>query len=96
MRAAVEVEPVVGASGGVKRAYYESLYLRALGKLQIALASHVEPDLDGHRWADIGLLGPSVNRSEAEVVDDSVCVGGKGEAVGHVRTVARSTLVAVT
>ena len=44
--------------------------LRALGKLQITRASHVEPDSDGNWWADMGpsggpVLGPFGTRGEA-------------------------------
>jgi hypothetical protein len=50
--------------------YGEELDLRALGKLQITRASHVEPDAEGYWWADMGpsggpVLGPYVSRSEA-------------------------------
>ena len=43
--------------------------LLGLGKLQITRASHVEPDLDGNWWADMGpvggpVLGPFGTRGE--------------------------------
>ena len=65
-----EMELVVGADGGVKCIYDEALDLRALGKLQITRASHVEPDSDGNWFADMGpsggpVLGPHGSRSEA-------------------------------
>ena len=65
-----EMELVVGADGGVRCIYDEALDLRALGKLQITRASHVEPDLDGNWFADMGpsggpVLGPYGSRSEA-------------------------------
>ena len=65
-----EMELVVGADGGVKCIYDESLDLRALGKLQITRASHVEPDQEGNWWADMGpvggpVLGPFRSRTEA-------------------------------
>jgi len=65
-----ELELVVGFDGGVKCIYDEALDLRELGKLQIARASHVEPDRDGFWWADMGpvngpVLGPFKNRTEA-------------------------------
>jgi len=47
-------ELVVGTDGDVRCVYDESLDRRALGKLQITRASHVEPDSDGNWWADIG------------------------------------------
>jgi hypothetical protein len=64
-----EMELVVGLEGGVKCIYDEALDLRELGKLQITRASHVEPDLDGNWWADMGpvggpVLGPYASRSE--------------------------------
>jgi hypothetical protein len=65
-----DLELVVNADGGVKCIYDEALDLRALGKLQITRASHVEPDRDGLWWADMGpvggpVLGPFRNRTEA-------------------------------
>ena len=65
-----EMELIVAGDGGVRCIYDESLDLRALGKLQITRASHVEPDLDGYWWADMGpvggpVLGPFASRSEA-------------------------------
>ena len=65
-----EMELIVAGDGGVRCIYDESLDLRALGKLQITRASHVEPDLDGYWWADMGpvggpVLGPFGSRSEA-------------------------------
>jgi hypothetical protein len=52
-----EMELVVDADGGVRCLYDEALDLRALGKLQITRASHVEPDSDGSWWADMGPSG---------------------------------------
>jgi hypothetical protein len=65
-----EMELVVDANGGVKCIYDEGLDLRALGKLRITRASHVEPDSDGNWWADMGpsggpVLGPFGTRGEA-------------------------------
>ena len=65
-----EMELVVNAGGDVRCIYDEALDLRELGKLQITRASHVEPDRDGHWWADMGPvdgpdLGPFKNRTEA-------------------------------
>jgi hypothetical protein len=65
-----EVELVVDAGGSIRCIYGEELDLRALGKLQITRASHVEPDAEGYWWADMRpvdgpVLGPYGSRSEA-------------------------------
>ena len=65
-----EMELVVGVDGGVRCIYDEGLDLRALGKLQITRASHVEPDSDGNWLVDMGpsggpVLGPFGMRGEA-------------------------------
>ena len=65
-----EMELVVGADGGVRCVYDESLDLRELGKLQITRASHVEPDAEGCWFADMGpsggpVLGPFQTRGQA-------------------------------
>ena len=65
-----EMELVVGVDGMARCIYDEALDLRALGKLLITRASHVEPDRDGFWWADMGpvdgpVLGPFRNRTEA-------------------------------
>ena len=80
MNEPVEMELVVGADGGVRCIYDESLDLRALGKLQITRASHVEPDLDGNWWADMGrsggrVLGPFGTRGEALQAEREWLVG---------------------
>jgi hypothetical protein len=74
------MELVVGVDGGVRCIYDESLDLRALGKLQITRASHVEPDREGFWWADMGpsggpVLGPYVSRSEALAAERGWLVG---------------------
>ena len=56
--------------------------LRALGRLQITRASHVEPDLDGNWWADMGpvegpVLGPFGSRSEALAAERGWLVGSR-------------------
>ena len=58
MNEPTEMELVVGVDGGVRCIYDETLDLRALGKLQITRASHVEPDSDGN-WLDD--MGPVIN-----------------------------------
>ena len=65
-----EKELIVDAGGDVRCIYDEALNLRALGKLQITRASHVEPDSDGNWFADMGpvggpVLGPFGTRGEA-------------------------------
>jgi hypothetical protein len=74
------MELVVGVDGGVRCIYDESLDLRALGKLQITRASHVEPEREGFWWADMGpsggpVLGPYVSRSEALAAERGWLVG---------------------
>ena len=69
-----EMELVVDAGGDVRCVYGEELDLRELGRLQITRASHVEPDMDGFWWADMGpsggqVLGPFRNRTEALVAE---------------------------
>jgi len=64
------MELVVSPSGEVRCIYDEAIDLGALGPLAIRRASHVEPDDQGHWWADLGpvrgpMLGPFVLRSEA-------------------------------
>ena len=60
MNEPTEMDLVVDAGGGVRYIDAESLDLRALGKLQITRASHVEPDSDGNWWADMGPVGGTV------------------------------------
>jgi len=77
-----EMELVVDAGGAVKCIYDEVLDLRALGKLQITRASHVEPDSDGNWWADMGpvggpVLGPFGTRGEALAAERGWLVGGE-------------------
>jgi hypothetical protein len=49
----LRVEP-----GGVVRCLYaEAIDLAALGALSIRRASHVEPDEQGHWWADMSPMG---------------------------------------
>ena len=60
MNEPTEMDLVVDAGGGVRCIDAESLDLRALGKLQITRASHVEPDSDGNWWADMGPVGGTV------------------------------------
>jgi hypothetical protein len=65
-----DMELVVGVDGMARCIYGEELDLREIGKLQITRASHVEPDLDGYWWADMGpvdgpVLGPFRSRREA-------------------------------
>jgi hypothetical protein len=65
-----EMELVVDAGGDVRCIYGEELDLREIGRLSITRASHVEPDSEGHWWADMGpvdgpVLGPYGSRSAA-------------------------------
>jgi hypothetical protein len=81
MNEPTEMELVVAAGGDVRCIYDEALELRALGRLKITRASHVEPDADGNWWADMGpvggpLLGPFESRSEALTAERGWLAGG--------------------
>jgi hypothetical protein len=61
---------VVDSSGWIRCIYGETIDLAALGPLDIARASHVEPDANGQWTADLTpvagpMLGPFRRRSEA-------------------------------
>ena len=59
---------IVDSNGDVTTLYTELLDLSALGAMNIARASHVEPDQSGQWFADIvdgPKLGPFARRSEA-------------------------------
>jgi hypothetical protein len=61
---------VIDRQGNVRCLYGETIDLAALGALQIARASHVEPDGAGRWWADLApvggpKLGPFARRLEA-------------------------------
>jgi hypothetical protein len=76
----IDMELVVDAGGAVKCIYDETLDLRALGRLRISRASHVEPDSDGNWWADMGpsggpVLGPFGTRGEALQAERGWLVG---------------------
>ncbi len=76
----IEVELIINADGGVRCISDEALDLRALGKLQITRASHVEPDSDGNWFADMGpssgpVLGPFETRGEALQAERGWLVG---------------------
>ena len=82
-----EMELVVGVDGGVKCIYDEALDLRALGKLQITRASHVEPDAEGYWWADMApvggpVLGPFRSRTEAIQAERGWLAEGRGRSSG--------------
>ena len=56
--------------GGIRCLYDETIPLAELGRVAIARASHVEPDVAGAWWADLSpvdgpRLGPYTNRSGA-------------------------------
>jgi hypothetical protein len=64
------MELVVTPDGQVRAVYAEEIDLRALGRLAILRASHVEPTLDGGWSADLRpllgpVLGPFEHRSQA-------------------------------
>ncbi len=61
---------VIHPNGTLRCLYQESINLRAIGKITIARASHVEPDRTGQWWADLfpvagPKLGPFNLRSDA-------------------------------
>lgn len=59
---------VIHPDGAVATLYSELLDLSTLGAMNIARASHVEPDADGRWFADIvngPKFGPFARRSEA-------------------------------
>lgn len=61
---------VIDPAGAIRCLYSEELDLTALGKLQIARASHVEPTVNGQWVADLApvggpVLGPFATRSAA-------------------------------
>ena len=61
---------VIQPDGSVRCVYGETLDLQALGNLNIARGSHVEPDANGQWFADLSpvsgpRLGPFSKRSDA-------------------------------
>ena len=61
---------VISPEGSVRCVYDELLDLTALGQVRIARGSHVEPDAQGHWWAELEPaagpnLGPFERRSQA-------------------------------
>ena len=64
------MELVVNPTGEVRCVYDETIDLHQLGPLTIERASHVEPEPDGHWWADLTpvngpRLGPFMQRTAA-------------------------------
>jgi hypothetical protein len=60
----------IDRGGQILCIYGEAIDLSVLGKLSIQRASQVEPDEDGHWWADLApvggpTLGPFLCRSDA-------------------------------
>jgi hypothetical protein len=47
----------INPGGAVRCLYAEAIDLAALGTLAIRRASHVEPDGQGHWWADLSPVG---------------------------------------
>ena len=61
---------IIDSAGQMHCLYTEAIDLRAMGTLCVARASQIEPDEQGHWWADLSLvagpiLGPFGLRSEA-------------------------------
>ena len=68
MQSAAQIHPIPGLHRvlGSSLSLDEALELREIGKLQIARASHVEPDRGGFWGADMGPVdGPFESRTEA-------------------------------
>ena len=66
---------LIEPGGMIRCLYSEAIELAALGPLQIARASHVEPTADGQWLADLSplsgpALGPFVCRSEALAAEE--------------------------
>lgn len=64
------MELVITPGGTIRMVYQEELDLSGLGTVQIQRASHVEPDEQGHWWADLSLMegplaGPYRQRTDA-------------------------------
>lgn len=64
------IELVVDQSGTGHCIYSDGFDLAGLGEIRVSRASHVEPDSQGHWWADLGpvngpKLGPFRRRSDA-------------------------------
>ena len=64
------MELVIDPAGRLRCVYDEAIDLAALGQLQIARGSHVEPDEHAHWLADLSpvngpTLGPFATRSQA-------------------------------
>ena len=61
---------VIQPDGTARCVYGEAVDLRALGRVEVRRASHVEPDARGRWWADLSpvggpVLGPFDRRSDA-------------------------------
>lgn len=61
---------IIDPTGQVRCLYSETIDLAKLGSLSISRGSHVEPDVNGHWFADLApvsgpVLGPFLKRSEA-------------------------------
>ena len=82
-----KVELVVDAGSDVRCIYGEELHLRAVGKLQITRASHVEPDREGFWWANMGPSGGPVLglfRGRTEALEREWLAAKAGLALSHV------------
>lgn len=59
---------IIDRQGQIRCLYDETLDLGTLGRPTIARASYVEPDLEGHWWADLAPLSGAALRSPAGAV----------------------------
>jgi hypothetical protein len=65
----------INPAGKIRCVYGEVIDLAELGELSIRRASHVEPDHEGHWWADLSpvggpRLGPFAHRSPAFAAEE--------------------------
>jgi hypothetical protein len=51
------MEILIQSNGSARCVYQEAIQLSELGELRISRASHVEPDVEGRWWADMGPVG---------------------------------------
>jgi hypothetical protein len=65
---------IISPDGSIRCIYAETIDLAELGRLTISRGSHVEPDREGHWFADLApvggpQLGPFRHRSDALIAE---------------------------